>query len=150
MLSRPAKRNAINHAMVDQIEATFARFAVESIGVVVLSAQGEVFSAGADLTEVRPAEAPAAERLQALFVQIEPFVVAVVDGGAFGAGISVLSSCPVILASSRSTFVLPERSLGVFPAGVVGYLRAGPRRPPGARTWRARRHSPPTRPAVLA
>jgi enoyl-CoA hydratase/carnithine racemase len=122
VLSRHAKRNAINHEMVDRVEAGFERFAGRGIGVVVLSAVGDVFSAGADLTEVGQARAPAAERLQTVLVAVEPFVVAVVDGTAFGAGISVLASCPVILASSRSAFVLPERALGVFPASVVGYL----------------------------
>lgn len=122
LLNRQRKRNAISHEMVDLIEQAMAEFAAEGVAVVVLTATGDVFSAGADLTEVGGPRPPAAERLQALLVAAEAFVVAVVDGAALGAGISVLTTCPVILASSVAEFVLPERALGVFPAGVVGYL----------------------------
>ena len=97
VLSRRIKRNTINHEMVELIEAGLASFVQSGVGVAVLSGDGDVFSAGADLTEVGGPRPPAADRLQALLVDTPVFVVTVLDGSAFGAGISVLSTCPVIV-----------------------------------------------------
>ena len=69
VLSRRIKRNAINHEMVELIEAGLASFVQSGVGVAVLSGDGDVFSAGADLTEVGGPRPPAADRLQALLVR---------------------------------------------------------------------------------
>jgi enoyl-CoA hydratase/carnithine racemase len=49
-LTRPAKRNALNDALIDALDAAFASFG-DDVRAVVLSAAGEHFCAGLDLAE---------------------------------------------------------------------------------------------------
>lgn len=50
VMNRPEKRNALNHALLDDLDAAFtAAEADDEVGVVVLSANGASFSAGYDL-----------------------------------------------------------------------------------------------------
>ena len=95
-----------------------------SLKALVLNSAGRAFSAGADVGEHRPAEAPemiaAFSRLFAAFGAVELPVVMAVDGPALGAGFEVVMMADVLLASERSTFGQPEIRLGFFaPVGVA-------------------------------
>src|ERR1035438_7620590 len=50
-LNRPAKRNAVNDALVAQLHTAFINLP-EGIGAVVLSGEGDHFCAGLDLSEI--------------------------------------------------------------------------------------------------
>ena len=50
-LNRPAKRNALNDALIAELHTTFVNLP-EAARVVVLSGEGEHFSAGLDLSEL--------------------------------------------------------------------------------------------------
>ena len=90
----------------------------------MLRANGRAFSAGADVGEHRPEQAPemigAFSRLFDFLGQCELPIVAAVDGAALGAGFELAMVADVILASSRATFGQPEIRLGFFaPVGVA-------------------------------
>lgn len=55
-LTRPAKRNALNDATILGLEQIFTHIPAE-IGAVVLTGEGDHFSAGLDLSELRERDA---------------------------------------------------------------------------------------------
>lgn len=129
--TRPEKRNALSHAMVDEVLAAVDDFVAAGVTVAVLEAEGPVFCAGADVTEALADTAnPASERLLARLMHDPLFWVAAVRGPAFGAGVAVAAVCPVVVCASSARFELPEHRLGLFPSGAMTYIEAavGPRR----------------------
>jgi enoyl-CoA hydratase/carnithine racemase len=122
-LNRPAKRNAINDALVAQIHATFVALP-SVVKVVVLSGAGEHFCAGLDLSEL--SERSAAEGVihsrswHAAFEQIQfgrvP-VIAVLHGAVVGGGLEIASSAHIRVAEKSTFYGLPEGQRGLFVGG---------------------------------
>lgn len=92
------------------------------IRAVILTAAGDVFSAGADLNERRDADAPgysnriyreASNAADAISECPKP-VIAAVNGAAVGAGFILVASCDIILASSSAVFGMPEINVGLI------------------------------------
>ena len=128
-LNRPEKRNALSMALADELVAAIGR--ATSIGPgLVLAANGPVYSAGADLAEgISLSHDRPSRRILDALLATPLFVVAELDGGVYGAGVSLLAACPVIVATSAATFGLPEVRRGFFPVGVAPYLEGAiPRR----------------------
>lgn len=123
-LSRPDKRNALSHAMVDDAVDAIDGFLDAGVAVAVLQAEGPVFCAGADVTEALSDTIPASERLLARLMQDPLFWVAGLRGPALGAGVAVAAVCPVVVCTDSVHFELPEHRLGLFPSGVVAYIEA--------------------------
>ena len=103
---------AVEHAQQDR-----------SLRAIALTATGRAFSAGADVGEHRPDQAPAMisafSRLFEVLGASELPLVAAVDGAALGAGFELALMADILLASDRSTFGQPEIRLGFFaPVGV--------------------------------
>ena len=104
-LNRPAKRNAINDALVAQLQTAFVNLP-ESARVVVLSGEGQQFCAGLDLSEL--GERSVAEGVvhsrswHAAFEQIQfgrvP-VIAVLHGAVVGGGGS--ARVPRLIGAAR-------------------------------------------------
>jgi cyclohexa-1,5-dienecarbonyl-CoA hydratase len=103
--------------------------------VILVRAEGEVFSAGVDVGEHR--EPHAAEMIgcfRAVFdalMEFDGIAVAAVDGAALGGGCELVCLCDVVVASERAEFGQPESQVGVLPpvASVLwprafGYVRA--------------------------
>ena len=117
--------NILSMAMMDQLTAALERASTDrSLLAVVISAEGRAFSAGADIGEHRPEQAPgmiaAFGRLFGLLGAIELPVVMAVDGPALGAGFELAMMADILLATDRSTFGQPEIRLGFFaPVGVT-------------------------------
>ena len=122
-LNRPAKRNALNDMLVEQLHATFVQLP-EGTRVVVLSGEGDHFSAGLDLSEL--GERSVAEGVihsrtwHAAFQQIEfgrvP-VIAVLHGAVVGGGLELASSAHVRIAERSTFYGLPEGQRGLFVGG---------------------------------
>ena len=122
-LNRPAKRNAINDALVAQLHTAFVNLP-ESARVVVLSGEGDHFCAGLDLAEV--SERSVAEGIvhsrswHAAFERVQfgkvP-VVAVLHGAVVGGGLELAASCHVRVAESSAFYGLPEGQRGLFVGG---------------------------------
>jgi enoyl-CoA hydratase/carnithine racemase len=103
-LNRPAKRNAMNDALVMQLQAAFTGLPPET-QAAVLSGEGDHFSAGLDLSELSErtvAEAVVHSRSwHAAFEQIQfgrvP-VVAVLHGAVVGGGLEIAVSAHIRVA----------------------------------------------------
>jgi (methylthio)acryloyl-CoA hydratase len=122
-LARPAKRNAINDALVTQLQTAFVNLP-ESARVVVISGQGDHFCAGLDLSEL--GERSVAEGIvhsrswHAAFEQIQfgrvP-VIAVLHGAVVGGGLELASAAHIRVAEASTFFALPEGQRGLFVGG---------------------------------
>lgn len=124
VLDRPAKRNALDGDTADAVAEAVRRFRREGASVAVLRATGPVFCAGNDLGDLGPGGAgrAPATRVVDTISGSGLLWVAVVEGPAIGAGVSLAAVCPVVLASTRARFELPETRMGLFPSVVYGQL----------------------------
>jgi trans-feruloyl-CoA hydratase/vanillin synthase len=133
--NRPDKKNAMNPQMhQDMTEALNAIEAAGSIKVVVVTGNGDSFSAGMDLEEcfLRPYDDPQKfyrTNLVALewFMRLKAFpavTIAKVNGFSFGGGVLVTGLCDLAVASETALFGLSEMNFGIFPAGGATWATA--------------------------
>jgi enoyl-CoA hydratase/carnithine racemase len=122
-LSRPQKRNAINDEMLHGIKAFFVNLH-EDVKAVVIAAEGDNFSAGLDLGDLK--EKDAAEGMfhsrswHDAFNQVQyaPVpVVCVLHGAVVGAGLELASATHIRVAERSAYFGLPEGQRGIFLGG---------------------------------
>lgn len=129
-LNRPEARNAINGAMRQDLNAAWDRFrAEEDAWVGILTAEGDVFCAGADLKDSAGAvgtfpgtfwEKPTINSFESGMELFKP-TIAAVHGPCVGYGLTGLLFCDFIIASTDATFRFPEVTLGV--PTIVGAIR---------------------------
>jgi feruloyl-CoA hydratase/lyase len=127
--NRPEKRNAmsprVNRAMLKALEALEFR---EDFGVLVLTGEGEAWSAGMDLKEyfreteaqglkgTRKAQAEAYAWWRKLRWYQKP-TIAMVNGWCFGGGYGPLFACDLAIAAEEAQFGLSEINWGILPGG---------------------------------
>lgn len=122
-LNQPATRNALSTTMMTQIQAHLDRIKQDrSIYVVVLEAEGPVFSSGHNLKEMRADSRK--EVMQELFDQCSHMmlsfttlpqpVIAKVDGLAAAAGCQLVATCDLAYVSETSQFLTPGVNMGLF------------------------------------
>ena len=122
-LMRPAKRNALNDALIGQLHAAFVTLP-EATRAVVLSGEGHHFCAGLDLSEVTErsvAEGILHSRMwHAAFEQVQfgrvP-VVCVLHGAVVGGGLELASATHIRVAEQSTFYGLPEGQRGLFVGG---------------------------------
>jgi enoyl-CoA hydratase/carnithine racemase len=122
-LMRPAKRNALNDALVAQLHTAFVNLPAQA-RAVVLSGEGDHFCSGLDLSEL--GERSVAEGIHhsrswhAAFEQVQfgrvP-VVAVLQGAVVGGGLELAASAHVRVAEESTFYGLPEGQRGLFVGG---------------------------------
>jgi enoyl-CoA hydratase/carnithine racemase len=122
-LARSEKRNSLNDAAVIGIE-TFFTSLPDDIKAAVIAAEGEHFSAGLDLGELKErGVAQGIEHSQLwhrAFGHIEHGkvpVVAVMQGATVGGGLELAAACHVRVAERSAFYALPEGSRGIFVGG---------------------------------
>jgi enoyl-CoA hydratase/carnithine racemase len=119
-LNRPAKKNALTEAMYLALIDGFSRAETDdTIGAVLIRAEGGVFSAGNDIGDFVAAVQKghglaAADFVRKLAVFPKP-IVAAVDGLAVGVGCTLLLHCDLVYATPESRFSLPFVDLGLPP-----------------------------------
>ena len=121
-LNRPAKKNAMNRAMFDELLAVFREIdASASDRVLVITGAGDAFCSGADLGDRGNDTRPTLARLHwvadiALALhRIPKPVIAKVNGVAVGAGLNLALGCDLIVASEQARFseIFARRGLTV-------------------------------------
>ena len=127
-LNRPEARNALSFAMLGALADAFAQIAADSrVRVVILAAEGQVFSAGHDLREITArrgdpdggrgffdaAMTRCAAVMQAIVALPQP-VVAQVQGVATAAGCQLVATCDLAVASDQARFCTPGVDIGLF------------------------------------
>ncbi len=124
-LDRPQKRNAISNAVADELLDKLSEATAGGHKVVILSAHGAVFCAGADLSERDgDPEQRASMRLLRGLLATQAFVIAEVSKPVFGTGVAMVACCPLAFCSPDASFTLPEARLGVFAGPIAQYLES--------------------------
>lgn len=99
-----------------------------SLRVLVLSARGKHFSAGADVGEhLPPHHLTLIPDFLETVAQLDAFplpVIAAVRGKCLGGGFELIQPADIIIAGERTSFGQPEIVLGVFPPAAVVLLPA--------------------------
>jgi enoyl-CoA hydratase/carnithine racemase len=121
-LANPAKRNVLSRAALEQlIEKLEAAEADGRVKVVVLRAEGPVFSAGHDLGEIVDASDAERRSLFALCTQamqtirgLSLPVIAQVQGLATAAGCQLAATCDLVVAAEDASFATPGIKIGLF------------------------------------
>ncbi|MCC7381568.1 MAG: enoyl-CoA hydratase/isomerase family protein [Deltaproteobacteria bacterium] len=128
-IQRPKALNAINRAVLLELERALTSVA-ESARVVVLTGSGEkAFVAGADIGEMAAFSATEARAFSALghrvlrrLEELEAVTIAEVNGFALGGGCELMLACDFAIASENARLGQPEVKLGVT-AGFGGTTR---------------------------
>jgi len=116
-LNRPKVLHALNTQVFDELEQVFLSLKADlAVRVILLTGAGEkAFAAGADINELRAADAAAGEakalRGQSVFRLIETCgkpVIALVNGFALGGGCELAMACTMRLASETARLGQPE------------------------------------------
>jgi enoyl-CoA hydratase len=131
-IRRPEARNAVNAEVAAGIEAAIDRMeGEEETWAGVISGEGPVFSAGADLKAIAAGQGAALMTARGGFGGIaqrertKPLIAAV-DGPALAGGCEIALACDLIVASREAVFGLPEvkRSLVAAAGGLFRLPRA--------------------------
>jgi enoyl-CoA hydratase/carnithine racemase len=131
-IDREERRNALNRAVLEGLEAAFAAADADpAVRVVVLRGAGDrAFCAGADLQEMfGPASIEESRRqfdglarVVRLMHRIGPPVIARVPGYALAGGFGLAVACDFTIAAERAEFGLPEITIGLLPLMVSAPL----------------------------
>jgi enoyl-CoA hydratase len=134
-IRRPEARNAVNGAVATGMEAAIDRLEQDDgVWVGILTGEGPVFSAGADLKAIAEGRINELQTDRGGFAGIarrsrtKPLIAAV-DGPALAGGFEIVLSCDLVVASTQARFGLPEvkRSLVAAAGGLFRLPRALPR-----------------------
>ncbi|MDI4655610.1 enoyl-CoA hydratase [Xanthobacter autotrophicus] len=127
-LARPEQRNSLSEAMMAALTSALAAIAADSsVRVVVLAAEGPVYSAGHDLKEIQAHRGDADQgrayfeevlercaTLMTAIVRLPQPVVAAVEGMATAAGCQLVASCDLAVAGEKARFCTPGVNIGLF------------------------------------
>lgn len=129
-LNRPESRNAINGALREELNAAWNRFRDdEDAWVGVLTANGDVYCAGADLKDGAGSvgtfagtfwEKPTINSFESGMELFKP-TIAAMHGPCVGYGLTGVLFCDFVIASTEATFCFPEVSIGI--PTIVGAIR---------------------------
>ena len=132
-LNRPEKRNAFTPTMANEITfaLAYAHYTTD-IRCVILSAEGPVFCAGADLNafhdsaqdRVNP-ELPLPLKeiiLGDAFRELCKPCIAQVEGPVYAGGFLLICGATFVVSSQKATFSLPEVKRGIWPMQVMASL----------------------------
>jgi feruloyl-CoA hydratase/lyase len=127
--NRPEKRNCMSPKLNRQMKRVIEELEFrDDVGVLVLSGEGDAWSAGMDLKEyfreneekglgaVRKAQREAYGWWERLRWYEKP-TIAMVNGWCFGGGYGPLFSCDLAFASEDAQFGLSEINWGILPGG---------------------------------
>jgi enoyl-CoA hydratase/carnithine racemase len=126
-VSNPAKRNALDPELLFELARMLHDLGQGDVRALVLRGEGtKVFSSGYDIGAIRGGAAEEASRhpLSTAVEAIERFpypVLAMVFGGAYGAGVEVVCACDLRFAADDARFAIPAGKLSVVydPDGVA-------------------------------
>ncbi len=123
-LARVAKRNAFDDEMVRGIETAFTHLP-EDVRAVVISARGDHFSAGLDLTTLTH-QTTGVESLRRSAMWHRAFeaiqygnvpVIAAMHGAVIGGGLELVAATHIRVADPTTYYALPEAQRGIFVGG---------------------------------
>lgn len=139
-LNSPESRNALGVDMVDALTAAVVQASADAATrVILITAAGEVFSAGGNLSNMteRLAAQPeaggqdpiaAGNRRYGKFLELfsacpKPTVVAV-RGAAMGGGAGLVCAADIAIGMQGAKFGFPETTIGLVPAQILPFVAA--------------------------
>ena len=128
-LNRPAKRNALNAALMEACSAAFEALAQDRTQrVIILRGEGVAFCAGLDLEQAFTATsaettARLVARLLRAVYQVPQVTIAAVHGAAIAGGAGLMSACDLVVAVRDTRIGYPEVKRGLVAALVMTLLR---------------------------
>jgi methylglutaconyl-CoA hydratase len=132
-LNRPEKRNALDRATIAALSSALQACAGNAaVRLVQITGADNVFSAGADLTEMQ-AQAHAgeaanladAEQLAAMLAVLDSMpkpTLARVNGDGYGGALGLLGACDIVVAVDTAKFAFTEVRLGIIPAVISPFV----------------------------
>ena len=130
-LNNPRRRNALSMGMMDELLSHLGTAKGDAdVRVVVIRAEGPVFSSGHDLRELADGDvedqtilfARCTELMEAVRLLPKP-VIAQAQGLATAAGCQLAATCDLVVASEDASFATPGVDIGLFcttPAVALG------------------------------
>jgi enoyl-CoA hydratase/carnithine racemase len=133
-LNTPENRNALTERLLEALEQAVLRAERDpEARAIVLAAAGGTFCTGADLKSREGAgfvaapgdeRAPAYDRVLTELWESPKPVVGSIQGSAFGAGLTLMATMDVVVASGGAQFAMTDILLGLAPQRMPIYLQA--------------------------
>lgn len=122
-INRPKALNALNSAVLDEINETIDAIDLDTVRALILTGAGEKsFVAGADIGEMSTLTKSEGEAFgkkgNDVFRKIETLpipVICAVNGFALGGGCEISMACDIRICSENAVFGQPEVGLGITP-----------------------------------
>jgi enoyl-CoA hydratase/carnithine racemase len=115
-LNRAAKKNSFNTGLAgDLTKALHEANADENVRVVVVTNEGDIFSAGVDLKTLMSGDGDVSvvTTIEQAFLAVNKPLIAAVNGRAIGMGVTLLPYFDMVYASDDTTFTTPFVKLGI-------------------------------------
>jgi methylglutaconyl-CoA hydratase len=132
-LARPERRNAFDAGLIDELTEAFGAVP-DDVRAVLLSGEGQSFSAGADVEWMRASielsyeeNVADARRLRKMLETIDTCpapVLTRVHGHALGGGCGLVACSDIVVAAPDTQFAFSEVKLGIIPAVISPYALA--------------------------
>jgi methylglutaconyl-CoA hydratase len=132
-MRRAEVRNALNAHLATEMREAFSDLRSDTrLHAVVLTGDGSVFSAGADLNAMKASATFSQEQnlqdalaMSDLFRTVNTFPCAVigrVNGAAMGGGLGLVAACDIAIAVDSAKLSFSEVRLGIAPAVISPYV----------------------------
>src|SRR5687767_7685762 len=132
-LDRPELRNAFDDALISSLTRTLVEIEKDpSVRVMILSASGPAFCAGADLNWMKRmagygydenlADAKALAQMLATLDRLPKPTIARVHGPVFAGGTGLVGACDIAVGTPEAKMCLSEAKLGLSPATISPYV----------------------------
>jgi enoyl-CoA hydratase len=131
-LNRPDAYNALSTNLMEQLKFSLENFDCnEEVRCIVLQANGEHFSTGADIKEFGKQtqnndaieyRAELTKSIHQLIPKLKKVIISSVKGYALAGGCGIALACDLVIASESALFSYPEINRGFVPAIVTPNL----------------------------
>lgn len=114
-INRPEKANSLTEAMLTELADIME--SAQDARAVIITGNGKVFSAGADLDEARAglAISPVWERLSGAVAALPGLTIAALNGTLAGGANGMALACDIRIAVPTAKFFYPVMKLGFLP-----------------------------------
>ena len=114
-INRPEKANSLSSEMLEELLVIIEK--ASGASGIILTGQGETFSAGADLSEVKSglATSPIWEKLSLSLKELNCVTIAALNGTVAGGAFGMILACDIRICVPSSKFFYPVMKMGYLP-----------------------------------
>ncbi len=125
-LNRPEKKNAMSLELQEALYRALTNAGAQGASIIVIRGAGKTFCSGGDVIGFRDSAEPGAlmdrsvdylNRNITLIRRTPAVVIAVLEGMAVGAGVSLALACDLTLAETKAVMNMGYRRIGLTPDG---------------------------------